>query len=194
MRFSNPWWLPAGLLACLALIWMWHIYDARQHTALAKFVSAHLRRQLTRSISVARRRAQAALCTWQAVACLFAALAGPLLGYRWEQISRRGNDIVFAIDTSRSMSTPDVKPDRLMRAKLAIDDFAGHLDGDAVGIVAFAGRAFLVCPITLDYGAFHETLSAIDTNTIARGGTNISRAIQEAQGGRCGTAREATKY
>ncbi len=79
------------------------------------------------------------------------------------------------------MSTPDIKPDRLTRAKLAIDDFAGHLDGDAVGIVAFAGRAFLVCPITLDYGAFHETLGAIDTNTIPRGGTNISRAIQEAQ-------------
>ena len=180
MRFSNPWWLPAGLLVCLVLIWMWHRYDARQHGALAKFVSAHLRRHLTRSISVARRRVQRGLYL-SALAFLFVALAGPLVGYRWEQISRRGNDIVFAIDTSRSMSTPDVKPDRLTRAKLAIDDFAGHLDGDAVGIVAFAGRAFLVCPITLDYGAFHETLSAIDTNTIPRGGTNISRAIQQAQ-------------
>jgi Ca-activated chloride channel family protein len=159
---------------------MWHLYDARQHTALAQFVSAHLRRRLTRSISVARRRVQRTLY-FSAVACLFVALAGPLVGYRWEQISRRGNDIVFAIDTSRSMSTPDVKPDRLTRAKLAIDDFAGHLDGDAVGIVAFAGRAFLVCPMTLDYGAFRETLSAIDTNTIPRGGTNISRAIQQAQ-------------
>ena len=180
MRFTNPWWLPAGLLACLVLIWMWHRYDARQHAALAKFVSAHLRRQLTRSVSVAQRRAQRGLYL-AALASLFVALAGPLVGYRWEQISRRGNDIVFAIDTSRSMSTSDVKPDRLTRAKLAIDDFAGHLDGDAVGIVAFAGRAFLVCPITLDYGAFHETLSAIDINTIPRGGTNISRAIQQAQ-------------
>ncbi len=88
---------------------------------------------------------------------------------------------MFAIDTSRSMLTPDVKPDRLTRAKLAIDDFASQLDGDAVGIVAFAGAAFLVCPITLDYGAFHESLSAIDTNTIPRGGTNISSAIRAAQ-------------
>ena len=103
------------------------------------------------------------------------------MGYRWEVITRRGYDIVFAIDTSRSMSTPDVRPDRLTRAKLAIDDFADQLDGDAVGIVAFAGRAFLVSPITLDYGAFHETLNAIDTNTIARGGTNISAAIRAAQ-------------
>ena len=112
---------------------------------------------------------------------LFVALAGPLLGFRWEQVSRRGNEIVFAIDTSRSMDTPDVKPSRLTRAKLAIDDFANRLDGDAVGIVAFAGTAFLVCPITLDYGAFHESLNAVDTSTIPRGGTNISSAIHEAQ-------------
>ena len=78
------------------------------------------------------------------------------------------------------MPTPDVKPDRLTRAKLAIDEFAGQLDGDAVGIVAFAGSAFLVCPITLDYGAFHESLAAIDTDTIPRGGTNIAAAIAEA--------------
>ncbi len=180
MRFSNPEWLAAGLIACIALVWMWHRHDARQHAALARFVSAHLRRRLTRSMSVAGRRVQRGLYL-AALASLFVALAGPLVGYRWEQISRRGNEIVFAIDTSRSMSTPDVKPDRLTRAKLAIDDFASHLEGDAAGIVAFAGRAYLVCPITLDYGAFHETLGAIDTNTIPRGGTNISRAIQEAQ-------------
>jgi Ca-activated chloride channel homolog len=180
VRFSHPVWLPVGLVACLVLVWMWRRYDARQYSALARFVSAHLRVQLTRSISVTRRRVQRGLFL-AAFACLFIALAGPQLGYRWVQISRRGNEIVFAIDTSRSMSTPDVKPTRLMRAKLAIDDFANRLDGDAVGIVAFAGSAYLVCPITLDYGAFHESLSAIDTHTIARGGTNISSAIRAAQ-------------
>jgi Ca-activated chloride channel homolog len=180
VRFTSPEWLAGGLAACLALVWMWHRYDARQYAALARFVSGHLRLQLTRSLSVAGRRAQRGLYL-AAVSLLFLALAGPLVGYRWEQVSRRGNEIVFAIDTSRSMSTPDVKPDRLTRAKLAIDDFANLLDGDAVGIIAFAGSAFLVCPITLDYGAFHDSLSAIDTNTIPRGGTNISRAIHEAQ-------------
>ena len=145
-----------------------------------KFVSAHLRQQLTRSISLGRRRVQRGLFL-AALICLFVALAGPLVGFRWEQVSRRGNEIIFAIDTSRSMLTPDVKPNRLTRAKLAIDDFAKKLDGDAVGIVAFAGTAFLACPMTLDYGAFHESLDAIDTNTIPRGGTNISSAIQAAQ-------------
>jgi len=180
VKFEHPDWLPAGLVVCLVLIWMWRRYDARQYAALARFIAPQLRLQLTQSLSIAGRRAQRALYL-AAVALAFAALAGPLVGYRWERISRRGNEIVFAIDTSRSMSTPDVKPDRLTRAKLAIDDFAGMLDGDAVGIVAFAGSAFLACPITLDYGAFRESLGAIDTHTIPRGGTNISRAIHEGQ-------------
>jgi Ca-activated chloride channel family protein len=178
--FSHPAWLPAGFIACLSLFWLWHRYDARQHAALARFVSAHLRGQLTQSVSIGRRRTQRGLLL-AALALLFIALAGPLVGYRWELISRRGIEIIFAVDTSRSMSTPDVRPDRLTRAKLAIDDFTNKLDGDAVGLVAFAGEAFLVSPITLDYGAFHESLNAIDINTIPRGGTNIASAIREAQ-------------
>jgi len=180
MRFSNPGWLAAGIIVCLGLLWLWRRYDARQHAALARFVSAHLRAELTQSVSIGRRRAQRVLI-FAALMLLFIALAGPLVGYRWEVISRRGNEIVFAVDTSRSMSTPDVKPDRLTRAKLAIDDFTNKLDGDAVGLVAFAGNAFLVCPITLDYAAFHESLGAVDVNTIPRGGTNIASAIREAQ-------------
>jgi Ca-activated chloride channel homolog len=180
VNFASPAWLPAGLLSVLALIWLWRRYDARQDAELAKFVSAHLRQQLTRSISPGRRRLQRGLFLGALIG-LFAALAGPQVGFHWEQVSRRGNEIIFAIDTSRSMLTADVKPNRLTRAKLAIDDFAKKLDGDAVGIVAFAGTAFLACPLTLDYGAFHESLGAIDTNTIPRGGTNISSAIQAAQ-------------
>jgi Ca-activated chloride channel family protein len=180
VSLSNPWWLLAVPVAWVALAWIWHRHDVRQDAALARFVAAHLRTQLTRSVSVARRRIRRGLLL-AALACLGAALAGPLWGFRWEVISRRGNDIVFAIDTSRSMLTADVKPDRLARAKFAVDDFSNQLDGDAVGIVAFAGSAFLICPITLDYGAFRETLNAIDTRTIARGGTNIESAIAEAR-------------
>jgi Ca-activated chloride channel family protein len=180
VRFTAPFWLPVGFVVCALLVWLWFRVDARQHAALARFVSPHLRKQLTQSISTVRRRLQRGLLL-TALALIFATLAGPQLGYHWEQINRRGNEIVFIIDTSRSMMTPDVKPNRLDRAKLAIDDFTNHLDGDAVGIVAFAGSAFLVCPITLDYNAFRETLNAIDTNIVPRGGTNISSAIREAQ-------------
>jgi Ca-activated chloride channel family protein len=79
------------------------------------------------------------------------------------------------------MLTPDVKPNRLTRAKLAIDDMARQLDGDGIGIVAFAGSAFLACPLTIDYGAFHQSLDAIDVHTIPLGGTNIPSAILAAR-------------
>src|ERR1700683_1053144 len=179
-RFAHPEWLLVGLLACCALLWIWRRHDAPQRAALAQFISPHLREQLTQSISLARRRMRRALFAGS-MALLFVALAHPQAGYRWEQAKRRGNDIIFAVDTSRSMSTPDVKPDRLERAKLAISDFVNQLDGDAVGLGAFAGNAFLQSPITLDYGAFQESLNALDTHVIPRGGTNISSAIQEAQ-------------
>jgi Ca-activated chloride channel homolog len=180
MMFGHPGWLAVGLAACLGALWTWRRYDARQRSALAAFVSAHLGAELTRSISTTRRRVKRALFA-AALVFLFVALAEPRVGFRWEEVKRRGNDIVFAVDTSRSMLTPDVKPDRLTRAKLAIDDLVGRLEGDAVGLVAFAGNAFLQCPLTLDYGAFHESLAALDTHIIPLGGTDISSAIRAAQ-------------
>jgi Ca-activated chloride channel family protein len=180
MIFAHPGWLVVGIVACLGALWTWRAYDARQRKALEAFVSPHLTLELTRSISVSRRRLKRGLFI-AAVALVFAALAEPQAGFHWEQVKRRGNDIIFAVDTSRSMLTPDVKPNRLVRAKLAIDDFVGRLDGDAVGLVAFAGSAFLQCPLTLDYGAFHESLAALDTHIIPRGGTDISSAIRAAQ-------------
>jgi Ca-activated chloride channel family protein len=180
MKFAEPIWLLAGLIACGALVWAWRRYDARQRAALATFASSHLHAQLTASFSAAKRHWKRGLFL-AAVGCLFLALARPQAGFRWEEVKRHGIEVVFAVDTSRSMLTPDVKPDRLTRAKLAVDDFVSHLNGDGVGLIAFAGNAFLQCPITLDYDAFHESLEAVDTTIIPRGGTDIASAIREAQ-------------
>jgi len=180
MKFSEPFWLLAGLAACGTLVWAWRRYDARQRVALANFASSHLLAQLTASFSAAKRNWKRGLFL-AAVGCLFVALARPQAGFRWEEVKRRGIEVVFAVDTSRSMLTPDVKPDRLTRAKLAVDDFVSHLNGDGAGLIAFAGNAFLQCPITIDYDAFHESLQALDTTIIPRGGTDIASAIREAQ-------------
>jgi Ca-activated chloride channel family protein len=179
MIFAHPDWLFAALFAIGGIYWMSRRYHSRRRAALAQLVSVHLRSDLTRSVSRARTVAKRVLFAASLV-LLCIAVAEPQAGFRWEQVKRRGHDIIFAVDTSRSMLTPDVKPNRLARAKLAIDDFVGHLNGDAVGLVAFAGSAFLQTPITLDYGAFHESLAALDTNIIPRGGTDITSAIQEA--------------
>ncbi|NOX80530.1 MAG: VWA domain-containing protein, partial [Deltaproteobacteria bacterium] len=115
------------------------------------------------------------------LACCFIALARPQYGSRWIEVQRRGIDILFAVDTSKSMMTRDVKPDRLERAKLAIKDFVGRLGGDRVGLLPFAGSAFLMCPLTLDYDAFDFSLDALDTNIIPKGGTDLAAAITAAE-------------
>ena len=180
MKFAEPLWLLAGLLGCGSLLWAWWRHAARQRLALATFASPHLHAQLTASFSATGRNWKRGLFVAVA-ACLFVALARPQAGFRWEEVKRRGIEVIFAVDVSRSMLTPDVKPDRLTRAKLTVDDLVSHLDGDGVGLIAFAGSAFLQCPITLDYDAFHESLAALDTSIIPRGGTDIASAIHEAQ-------------
>jgi Ca-activated chloride channel family protein len=180
MKFAEPLWLIAGLAACALLWWRYRRFDRKQHSALTTFVSPHLLDQLTRSVSAGRRTLKRAL-VMAGVACLFVALARPQAGFRWEETHRKGLDILFAVDTSKSMLTQDVKPDRLSRAKLAVNDLVDKLNGDDVGLIAFAGDAFLQNPMTLDYDAFRESLNALDTSVIPRGGTDIARAISEAQ-------------
>ncbi len=180
VNFAHPAWALLGLAVVLAMLWVWRRHDLRQRQALEQFVAPHLRAGLTQTLSARRRWFKRALFA-AAVLLAFVAVAQPQAGFRWETFTQRGNDILFAVDTSRSMSTPDVKPSRLERAKLAIDGFVDRLNGDAVGLVAFAGNAFIQTPLTADYGAFRESLEALDVGIVPRGGTNITSAIHAAQ-------------
>ncbi|MEJ0000205.1 MAG: VWA domain-containing protein [Verrucomicrobiota bacterium] len=180
MKFAEPTWLLAGLVFVAAMLWFYHRFDRRQRAALAEFASSHLLARLTASFSPTRRLIKRGLFVG-AVFLVCVALARPQWGYHWEEQKERGIDILFAIDTSKSMLTQDVTPDRLTRAKLAIVDFVRQLQGDRVGLIAFAGDAFLQAPLTLDADAFEESLDAVDTSTIPRGGTDIASAITEAQ-------------
>lgn len=105
------------------------------------------------------------------------ALARPQWGYEWQDIRRQGIDVMVVLDTSRSMLTRDVRPNRLERARLGVLDFLGKLEGDRIGLVAFAGDAFLVCPLTVDYAGFRLSLDAVNAASVPRGGTNLARAI-----------------
>lgn len=179
MSLTNPLWLAlAGTLVPTLLI-AWTLHDRRQRGALERLMAPHLVAPLTRSLCPRRRRLRRLLYAG-ALVLLCAALAGPRAGMRLVRIEQRGTDLLFAVDTSRSMLTADVRPDRLTRAKLAILDLLPQLDGDAVGLIAFAGSAFVQCPVTLDYGAFEESVEALDTHVIPHGGTDIASAIREA--------------
>ncbi|MEI6193880.1 MAG: VWA domain-containing protein [Verrucomicrobiota bacterium] len=180
MKFAQPLWLVAVLIACAALLWRYRRFDARQRNELAKFASASLIAQLTASVSPARRQFKRVLVI-AGVACVAIALARPLVGFRWEETKRKGLDVMIAVDTSKSMLAQDVKPDRLTRAKMAVEDLLAKMDGDRVGLVAFAGNSFLQCPLSLDYDAFRQSLDALDTKIIPRGGTDIAAAIHETE-------------
>jgi len=180
MQFAQPIWLFAGLVACVALVWQYRRFDRGQRIALAQFVSAGLLPKLTSSISASRKLVKRILFIL-GVAFVFIALARPQAGFEFQETHRRGLELLFAVDTSKSMLAQDVKPDRLTRAKLAVTDLIAKLNGDGVGLIAFAGSSFLQCPVTLDYDAFRESLDALDVNVIPRGGTNIAAAIHEAE-------------
>ncbi len=108
------------------------------------------------------------------------ALAGPQCGFKWQEIEQKGVDIILAVDCSRSMLAEDVKPSRLARAKREILDLVSILKGDRVGLVAFAGTAFLQCPLTLDYSGFHIFLDVLSPDFLPVGGTDLNRAIATA--------------
>lgn len=111
------------------------------------------------------------------------ALMRPQWGFHWQEIKRKGVDILIAVDVSKSMLAQDIKPDRLSRSKLAIKDLVKKLQGDRIGLISFAGTAFLQCPLTLDYSGFLFILDDLGVDTIPRGGTSISSAIKEAVAG-----------
>jgi Ca-activated chloride channel family protein len=108
------------------------------------------------------------------------ALAGPRYGYRWQEIHQQGVDIIIALDCSRSMTAADIQPSRLERAKREVFDLLAMLEGDRVGLVAFAGTAFLQCPLTLDYTAFNLFLNTLSPDYLPVGGTDITGALETA--------------
>ena len=180
MNFHSPNWLYAAVIAVIATLTIYAFAAHTRNKNLEKFVSAKLLPELSKTYSKTKSFIKCIMFTL-AVAAIFVALARPQYGYRWEESRAKGVDVIFAIDTSKSMLAEDIAPNRLERAKLAVLDLAEMLRGDRIGIVAFSGQAFLQCPLTLDYDAFRMSLEALDTNVIQRGGTNIAAAITEAE-------------
>lgn len=112
-----------------------------------------------------------------AYALLVVGLANPQIGTKLEEVKREGVDVIIALDVSNSMKAQDIRPDRLERAKQAISRFIDKLENDRVGIIVFAGQAYVQLPITTDFNAAKLFLSTIDTDIIPTQGTAIGAAI-----------------
>jgi Ca-activated chloride channel family protein len=178
MTFGAPAWFWAMALIPL-LIGVFVRNESLRETLLRKLVAARLLPTLAASTSAARRRWKFILAIAGLALAIFA-LTQPRVGYDVTANHQRGLDLMIAIDTSKSMLSTDIQPDRLSRAKFAGQDLIDALEGDRVGLIAFAGTSFVQAPLTVDYSAVEAALSDLDTGTIPRGGTNIASAIHEA--------------
>jgi Ca-activated chloride channel homolog len=144
---------------------------------LRRFAETGMLKRMVAGTSTARQILKMGLLLL-AVLFLVLSLARPQWGTKMELMKRRGLDVVVAMDVSLSMYAEDIKPDRLARSKQEIQRFVEQLGGDRVALVAFAGDAFLQCPLTSDYSAFRIFLDVLDPNLIETPGTDIGRAIE----------------
>src|SRR5213594_2047718 len=181
MRFDQPFylWLLIPSLVALGGFFFWAWREKRR--LIAQFVSARLLPSLTLGVATERQKTRMVLLV-AAIGLLLLALSRPQIGFSWEEARSRGLDIVVAIDTSKSMLATDLPPNRLRRAQLAALDLKRLARTDRLGLVAFAGSAFLQCPLTLDDEAFRQSVEALDVNIIPQGGTALAEAIYAAKG------------
>lgn len=180
MTFANSYLLYV-IPILIILIGIWFYFSEKKYQSLIDaFSKLHSSRNLFSSYSKTFRRFKQWLIILGAISLLLA-LARPQWGFSYLETKSKGIDILFAVDVSQSMLAQDLKPNRLERSKLAIYDFIEQLHGDRIGLIAFAGDAFLQCPLTLDYNAFIQTLNALNTDVINTQGTNLASAIKEAE-------------
>jgi Ca-activated chloride channel family protein len=177
-HFAEPEWLWLAFLGPVVLFALQRYSALMRRKQLRKIAAPEVLAGLTPSHSP-RRRAVKETFLLLVLAGIGLALARPQWGERSETGRSLGQDVVFVLDCSRSMLATDVSPNRLQRAKLAILDYLQKQGRGRVGLVAFAGQAFLQCPLTFDYGAFQDALKAVDDRTIPVPGTDIGRALDE---------------
>lgn len=176
MRLLAPEWLAVIWVApAIALVALWAIRGRR--AGGRRFAHERTLGALTGSVSVARPVVRGALAA-VAAGLVAVALARPGWDPAPREVVRTGRDVVFVLDVSRSMLADDLKPSRLERAKIAIRDALEVVEGDRVGLVAFAGTAVVKCPLTLDTGFFRLALDALSTESVSRGGTLIGDALR----------------
>ena len=163
-------WLIPILIIFFVLVFKW------KKRALKRFGNLALIEKLTASTSRGRQIFKVVLIL-VGIFFMILSLSRPQIGTKLEEVKREGVDIIVALDVSLSMLAEDIKPNRLEKAKHEIASFIDILEGDRIGLIAFAGISFVQCPLTLDYGAAKLFLDIMDTKLIPQPGTAVGDAI-----------------
>ncbi|MGQ1890495.1 vWA domain-containing protein [Thermophagus sp. OGC60D27] len=175
-RFGHPEYLYLlVLIPILAFVQL--IFRYQRKKKLKKFGNLELINHLMPDVSYVRPVVKFYLLLL-ALALLIITLASPQFGTKLETVKRKGIELIIALDVSNSMNATDVQPSRLARAKLAIERLADKMVNDRIGLIVFAGDAYVQLPITSDYASAKLFLSGINTNMVPTQGTAIGSAIR----------------
>ncbi|MBN1401978.1 MAG: VWA domain-containing protein [Anaerolineae bacterium] len=178
MSFVRPTYLYLlGLVPLFILLLIWSSWRRRQ--LLARLGAPALLSRLSQTLDLSRRRLKAAL-TVLAAALLILALARPSWGTQFLVRAQEGVEVMVTLDVSASMLAEDVKPNRLARAKLVVQELMDRLGGNDLGLVLFSGAAFQQFPLTNDFGTALSFLNAASPSAISRPGTALGEAIRVA--------------
>lgn len=174
-RFQNPQYL-WFLLVILAIAMIFAIAEIIRKKKLKKIGDLELVGLLVPETSLGRRITKLILLCC-ALACIIIGLARPQFGSKLSEVTLKGVEIVTALDVSNSMMAEDVKPNRLGNAKMFIERILGKLNGNRLGMVIFAGDAFVQMPITTDVRSARLYLSTTSTDDISVQGTDLAKAL-----------------
>ncbi|HNP48876.1 MAG TPA: VWA domain-containing protein [Bacteroidia bacterium] len=179
IRFAHPEYLYAlGLIPIVLILFIW--MSAWKRKAIRRFGDQAMMKELRGNSSSAKPVLKLVFLLL-ALSMFVLAWANPQMGTRLEEVKREGVDIIIALDVSNSMRAEDIKPNRLERAKQAISRLIDKLENDRIGLIVFAGRAYVQLPITTDFAAAKLFLNTIETDMIPTQGTSITSAIELAQ-------------
>lgn len=174
-KFGNPEIL-YGLIIVPVLLVLFFIAVYQKKKALRKYGDFSIIQHLMPFRSKARPVIKFTLVLTAITALIFAA-ADPQFGSKLEKVKRKGVEIVIALDVSNSMMAEDIEPNRLERSKRAISRMIDRLKNDKIGLIVFAGDAYVQVPVTTDYSAIKMYLSTINTDIVPKQGTAIGSAI-----------------
>lgn len=174
-RFANPEYLNLLYLLPVLITLFWYIGRNRKKL-LQIFADKELHKTLFPTDSNLKRWIKFALILL-ALTCLVFAAANPQVGTKMQEVKQTGIDVFILLDVSNSMMAEDIKPNRLEKAKYQISNLINKLRGDRIGLIIFAGEAYIQIPLTTDYSAANLFLSAVDVNSVPTQGTAIASAI-----------------
>jgi tetratricopeptide (TPR) repeat protein len=178
LRFEHPEYF--WLFMLIPILGACYFYvNVRRRKQLRNFIGDTLLPHLAPGVNLGVHIIKQLLVLLSA-ACLILTVANPQVGTRLEEVKREGIDLFVALDVSLSMKTEDIRPSRLEKAKRDVSELLHKLTGDRVGMVVFAGDAFVQFPLTADYTAADLFLSAIDVDAVPIPGTMIGTAIETA--------------